>query len=76
MANVTLSIDENTLTKARMYAARNGTTLNSMIREFLEELIDERGRKQTAQDRINQILSKLKMTRKGTTWTREELNER
>ena len=76
MANVTLSIDENTLTKARMYAARNGTTLNSMIREFLEELIDERGRKQTAQDRINQILSKLKMTRKRTTWTREELNER
>jgi hypothetical protein len=36
--NVTLSIDDQTLNRARMLAQRRGTSLNQMIRDYLESL--------------------------------------
>lgn len=35
---VTLSIDDQTLARARLLAQRSGTSLNQMIREYLESL--------------------------------------
>jgi len=39
MPNVTVSIPEHLLEKARKYAARRGTSLNNLLREYLEELV-------------------------------------
>ncbi|MCF8094188.1 MAG: DUF6364 family protein [Desulfobacteraceae bacterium] len=36
--NITLSADEELVKKAREYAARQGTSLNRMIREYMEQL--------------------------------------
>ena len=36
--NITLSADEELVKKAREYAARHGTSLNRMIREYMEQL--------------------------------------
>jgi CRISPR/Cas system-associated protein Csm6 len=36
--NLTLSIDDQTLTRARMLAQRRGTSLNQMVRDYLETL--------------------------------------
>lgn len=37
MANVTLSIDDELLDRGRNYAASRGTSLNALLRQFLEE---------------------------------------
>ena len=36
MKNVTLAVDENSLKAARIYAAEHDTTVNAMVREFLD----------------------------------------
>lgn len=36
MKNITLKIDDETLTKARILAAKRGTSISAMVREFLE----------------------------------------
>ncbi len=37
MKNLTLSIDDDLLAKARNYARKHNTTVNSMVREFLRK---------------------------------------
>ena len=44
MKNVTLAIDDDVLDRARTYAARNGTTLNALVRQHLELLAADEGR--------------------------------
>ena len=39
--NITLSADERTIKKARMYAQSHGTSLNQLIRDYLEALVGE-----------------------------------
>ena len=41
MANVTISIDEDTLRRARIRALERGTSLNALVREYLERLVDD-----------------------------------
>lgn len=40
MKNVTLSIPEDLLEKARSFANEQGTSMNEMIREFLRRTVD------------------------------------
>lgn len=37
MANVTLSIDDELLARGRSYAQKRGTSLNALVREYIEE---------------------------------------
>ncbi|MEO1038972.1 MAG: DUF6364 family protein [Pseudomonadota bacterium] len=39
--NITLAIDEDLLDKARVLAAMHRTTVNAMVREFLEQKVGE-----------------------------------
>ena len=39
--NLTLSADEKLVEKARSYAAAHGTSLNQMIRDYLERVVGE-----------------------------------
>lgn len=36
--NITLSADKELITRAREYAARQGTSLNQIIRQYMEQL--------------------------------------
>jgi len=36
--NITLSADEEPVKRVRAYAARHGTTLNSMVRRYIEQV--------------------------------------
>ncbi|MDD9909511.1 MAG: hypothetical protein OXR62_07440 [Ahrensia sp.] len=38
--NITLAIDEDLVQHSRNYASRRGTTLNALIREHLQSLVD------------------------------------
>lgn len=48
--NLTLSADENLVRKAREYAAEHGTSLNRLIRSFLERLVGELPREEAARE--------------------------
>lgn len=72
--NVTLSIDDQTLNRARMLAQRRGTSLNQMIRDYLETL--------TASDPAQAVveLKRLWCEEEGDSggrpWSREDAYDR
>ena len=39
MQNITLSADEDALAKARSYAKKHDTTLNQMVRDYIQEIV-------------------------------------
>lgn len=74
MKRVTLSLDEATLRDARRIAAEQSTSVNALIRRFLEQLAARESRAHAARQRI------VKVSRGGgrgsSTWTRDDLHAR
>ncbi len=58
--NLTLAIDEDLLDRARVLAAMRRTTVNAMVREFLERVVAE----EREADEVTQEL--LKLSREGS----------
>lgn len=50
MANLTLSVDEAVVERAREVARQQGTSLNALIREYLEQLAGVRAAAQVVAD--------------------------
>lgn len=73
MPNLTLAISEELLKKARRYAAEQSTSVNALIRAYLEELVEKQNRLDEAADE----LLKLSETYSGTmeSWSRNDLYE-
>jgi len=75
MKNITLSADERLIEKARQEAARRGTSLNQMIRDYLEELTGVRIA-DSEFDRLRQ-LSHLARGRRGDwRFDRDDIHDR
>lgn len=72
MKNVTLSVEDRVLEKAREFARQRSTTLNQMFRDWLEELTAERTRK----ERFAQLMRRLSHARSGGPFTRDQMNAR
>jgi hypothetical protein len=74
--NITLVVEEELLREARAVAARRRTSVNQMVREFLEDLVSRESRRLEALERIRPLLDHppvhLGLPRPG----REELHER
>jgi len=78
MKNITLALDEKIINKTRDIAARNGTSLNGLIRSFLERLCGE-GNQSTdsiEDDWLEDIFSFSDKIVKPTkiAWTRDEVH--
>jgi hypothetical protein len=73
MPNLTLAISEDLLKKARQYAVEQGTSVNALIRAYLEELVEKQNRLEEAADE----LLKLSETYGGCMepWSRDDLYE-
>jgi metal-responsive CopG/Arc/MetJ family transcriptional regulator len=76
MKNVTIALDEALLREARKIAAERSTTLNAMIREFLEEIAERESQAAKARRRIVELCQETKAEVGPRTWSREELHER
>lgn len=50
--NITFKLPSELLTKAKVYAAQHDTTVNSLVRELLEEKLSSEDEMQRAVDRI------------------------
>lgn len=75
MANLTLSIDDEVLRRARIRALERGTSVNALIRDYLEFFAGE----DDGASAINGFLSIAKRSRAKAgrrIWTRDELHER
>ena len=73
--NVTLSIDDEILMRARRRAEAQGTSVNQLIREYLEQLA---GKSNPAADAVEFArLSRLSQgDAQGWKYNREEIHER
>ena len=72
--NITLSAKEELINKARDYASKHGTTLNSMIREFLEKIVKQE-KSDTGLKRFLQLAENYSGDSKGWTWNRNDIYE-
>lgn len=76
MKNVTLALDEATLREARRIAAERSTSLNAMIREYLQQLTERESGASRARRRIVEICRESTAEVGTRNWTRDELHER
>ncbi|MBX3590970.1 MAG: hypothetical protein KF755_08685 [Burkholderiaceae bacterium] len=76
MSNLTITVDDEVLKKARIRALEQGSSVNAVLRELLEAYAGvHRGQSAAATDLI--ALSNEVQTRRGDrAWTRDELYER
>jgi hypothetical protein len=76
MKNVTIALDEGLLREARRIAADRSTSLNAMIREFLQELAERESKAAMARKTIVELCRGSGAVVGPRTWTRDELHER
>ncbi len=76
MKNVTIALDESLLREARRVAADQSTTLNAMIRDFLQQLTERESQATQARQRIVELCRGSQAEVGPKTWTRDELHER
>jgi len=76
MKNVTIALDDSLLREARRIAADRSTTLNAMIREFLEELSQRESRAVKARRRIVELCRESQARVGPRNCSRDELHER
>ena len=73
--NVTLSIDDDLVERARRLAESQGTSLNQMIRRLLVEATSATSR-EVLLGELERLWSESRGDSGGSTWTREELYDR
>jgi plasmid stability protein len=77
MTNVTLSIDDEVLDKARIVAAQRKTTVNAMVRDFLTELAQGDERRERARAELLELMRTSKgRLRPDYVFSREDSHER
>jgi hypothetical protein len=76
MKNLTLAIDEAILDEVRVYASRQRTTVNALVRDFLATLANDEGRVREAVRELR-VMSEASTAEVGPiTWKREDLYDR
>jgi hypothetical protein len=76
MRNITLSVDERALAAVRRYAAEHNSTVNGLVREYLNNLAAHEDRAGRARARLRQLSRESRGRLGNKTWSREELHDR
>ncbi len=76
MANLTVTIEDEVLRKARIRALEQGTSVNALLRDYLRAYASEEA-KSAMQDLVALARKARSASGKGgRTWTRDDLHER
>ena len=75
MTNLTITVDEQVLKKARMRALEEDTSVNAVLREYLKDYADADSGLRLAVDRVLAASRESKSGSGGRTWKREDLYE-
>lgn len=73
--NLTVQLEEEVVRRARIVAARRGTSVSQLVARELTDLVEEDARYEDARRRAAQLLEAA-APRGGRSWTRDELHER
>lgn len=76
MKNLTLRIEENILAKARQIASEHATSVNALIREYLNDLVRQQSRQEIARKELSALCRESTAMMGGRTWTRADLHDR
>ena len=74
--NITLSADEKLIAKAREYAKARGTTLNQMLRDYMEQVTGQMSPQEAAEEFERLARSHNCRLPKDYVFNREELHQR
>ncbi len=77
MANLTLTIDDQALQRARIRALEEGTSVNAVVREYIERY----ARDDAERSALRELVAMAKRSTassgpEGRTWTRDDLYDR
>lgn len=75
MANITLSIDDRLLQRARDVAASMDTTLNGLVRSYLRQVADGNSPSETGRE-FRELSLEHQGCSNGWTFDRDEIHER
>lgn len=76
MGNLTITVDDESLKKARIRALQEGTSVNALLREFLDSYSGVSREQRKAVSRIAGLSRASQSRRDGLKWNRDELHER
>jgi plasmid stability protein len=76
MGNLTITVDDESLKKARVRALQEGTSVNALLRGFLDSYAGVRREQEEGARRIAALSRDSRSRRGGLKWTRDELHER
>jgi hypothetical protein len=69
-------LDEDLLRAARKVAIDRNTSVNQMVRDYLERVVTETDQRQTALARLDEIFRTQRIQVGRRTWKRQDLHER
>jgi Family of unknown function (DUF6364) len=73
--NLTLQLEEGVIRRAKVMAAKRGTSVSGLVAHELEAMVDQDARYEEAQRRAEEIMARS-ISRGGRTWRRDELHDR
>lgn len=76
MANLTISVDDEVLQRARIRALEQGTSVNALLRAYLEAFADADARRRSAAREVLEIADEVGTGAGGRRWSRDDLHER
>jgi predicted transcriptional regulator len=77
MANVTISIDDNVLKRAKKIAIDRDTSFNGLVREYVESLVAREERRRELQiEELDRLFEESTAIVGPVIWTRDDLHER
>ncbi|MBI4026133.1 MAG: CopG family transcriptional regulator [Verrucomicrobia bacterium] len=76
MKNITLSVRESTLKEVRRVAVERDTSVNGLVRTYLESLADEKQRKARTRRELLMLIRKIDAGVGLVTWKRGDLHAR
>lgn len=75
MKNITLSIDEKTLSIVRRYAAEHDISVNKLVRDYLTDLADQENNAKSVRKRIRELSEHSSAVIGEKSWSRADLHE-
>ena len=76
MKNITLSVDDRVLAAVRRYAAEQNSSVNGLVREFLDGIAERQDRAREARRRLRRLSNRSPARIGSKAWSRDELHER
>ena len=76
MANLTLAIDDEVLRRARIRALEQGTSVNALLRTYLDTYAGVRAERVRAIEEFLRIRKESGARMGEKTWTRDDLHDR